>query len=264
MTRTAIVIPARYGSSRFPGKPLHPVLGVSMLERVWRIAKSIEHEATVVIATDDERIADFAKHFGATVVMTSTTCANGTERTAEAVRVAGIDAEIIVNFQGDALLTPPWVLDSMIAELERDADAEIVTPAVELHGEELQRFLAQKETEPASGTLVVFDLQRRALYFSKRVIPYVRTAGCVAIHRHIGLYGFRRKGLERYVHLSATPLEQTEGLEQLRALEHGMVVKISIVDYAGRSHGSIDSPGDVSIVEQIIAREGELVSGSVN
>lgn len=256
---TAIVIPARYGSSRFPGKPQYPVLGVPMLERVWRIARSIEHRAQVVIATEDRRIVDFAESFGAAAVMTSEQCTNGTERTAEALKVAGLRAEIIVNLQGDALLTPPWVLDAMIDEMQNDADAEIVTPAVRLEGRELDDFLELKKSEPASGTSVVFDSRRHALYFSKRVIPFMRHAGQAAIHRHIGLYAFRKESLDRYVSLPPTPLEKAEGLEQLRALENGMKIRVAVVDYRGRSHGSVDSPADVAFVERIIAREGELV-----
>jgi 3-deoxy-manno-octulosonate cytidylyltransferase (CMP-KDO synthetase) len=136
-----------------------------------------------------------------------------------------------------------------------------VTPAVCLEGEGLREFARHKIDSPASGTTVVFDVNRHALYFSKTVIPYVRKAGHTSIHRHIGLYGFRRDSLERYVALPPSPLEMCEGLEQLRALEHGMKIRIAIVDYRGRSHGSIDSPADVKLVEDIIAREGELLSG---
>lgn len=257
--KTAIVIPARYGSSRFPGKPLHPVLGVSMLERVWRIATSIESEAETLIATEDRRIVDFAQSFGARAILTSEACANGTERTAEALKAAGMDAEIVVNLQGDALLTPPWVLDAMIADMRGDPGADIVTPAVRLEGASLDEFLEMKKTTPASGTSVVFDNRRHALYFSKRVLPFDRHEGHAVVHRHIGLYAFRKHSLERYVSLPQTPLEVAEGLEQLRALEHGMTIKVALVDYRGRSHGSIDSPEDVAFVERMILREGELV-----
>lgn len=232
-----------------------------MLERVWRIAKSVKHKVSVLIATEDERIVDFATRFGADAVMTSETCVNGTERTAEAIKARGLQPDAIINLQGDALLTPPWVLDAMIEEMESDSSAEIVTPAVRMQGEVLQEFLAHKTKSPASGTTVVFDLNRHALYFSKTPIPYMRGAGPHAIYRHIGLYAFRRNSLERYVDLPPTPLELSEGLEQLRALEHGMKVRVAIVDYRGRSHGSIDAPADVQVVEEIIAREGELVTG---
>jgi 3-deoxy-manno-octulosonate cytidylyltransferase (CMP-KDO synthetase) len=257
---TVIVIPARYGSSRFAGKPMHLVSGVSMLERVWRIAKSVKHEASVLIATEDERIVEFAKRFGGDAVMTPETCVNGTERTAEAIKARGLEPDAIINLQGDALLTPPWVLDAMIEELQVDSAAELVTPAVRMQPEMLQEFMQHKIKNPASGTTVVFDLHQHALYFSKTTIPYGRGAGPHAIYRHIGLYAFRRDSLERYVALPPSPLETSEGLEQLRALEHGMKVRVAIVDYRGRSHGSVDSPADVKLVEDIIAREGELVT----
>lgn len=260
--KTVIVIPARYASSRFPGKPMHPVRGISTLERVWRIAKAVKQPAPVLIATEDHRIVDFAESFGGDAVMTPESCENGTERTFEALKARRLEADVVINLQGDALLTPPWVLDTMIEELQADTTADIVTPAVRLDDGGLREFAEHKVANPASGTTVVFDIQRRALYFSKTMIPYQRKGGHAAVYRHIGLYGFRRDSLERYIALPPSPLEMCEGLEQLRALEHGMKIRIAIVDYRGRSHGSVDSPGDVKFVEDIIAREGELLAGS--
>jgi 3-deoxy-manno-octulosonate cytidylyltransferase (CMP-KDO synthetase) len=138
---------------------------------------------------------------------------------------------------------------------------DIVTPAVRLAGAALDEFLEQKKATPASGTTVVFGRSRNALYFSKAVLPYRREIGHADVYRHIGLYGYRKAALARYVQLAPTPLEQTEGLEQLRALENGMAVRIAIVDYKGRTHWSIDAPADVAVAERIIAREGELLPG---
>ena len=149
----------------------------------------------------------------------------------------------------------------MITELERDPTAELVTPAVALTGEQLVKFRENKLVSPASGTTVVFDVNHNALYFSKTVLPFMRKAGDHTVYRHIGLYGYRVAGLQRYIALPASRLETLEGLEQLRALEHGMKIKIALVDYQGRTHGSIDAPGDVAVTEDIIAREGELVPG---
>jgi 3-deoxy-manno-octulosonate cytidylyltransferase (CMP-KDO synthetase) len=257
----AILIPARYASSRFPGKPLHPVAGTPMLERVWRIAKSVPQAGRVLIATDDERILKAARAMDAEAVMTSPDCANGTERVHDAARRAAITEDIVLNLQGDALLTPPWVLEAMIDEMILDPLPDIVTPAVRLAGAALDEFLEQKKAAPASGTTVVFGRSRNALYFSKTVLPYRRETGHADVYRHIGLYGYRKAALARYVQLAPTPLEQTEGLEQLRALENGMAVRIAIVDYRGRTHWSIDAPADVAIAERIIAREGELLPG---
>jgi 3-deoxy-manno-octulosonate cytidylyltransferase (CMP-KDO synthetase) len=259
----AIVIPARYASSRFPGKPLRPVAGTPMLERVWRIAKSVPQATRVVIATDDERILTAARTFDAEAIMTSPDCGNGTERVHDAVQRAAIQEDIVLNLQGDAPLTPPWVLAAMIDEMILDTTPDIVTPAVRLEGPVLEEFLVQKQATPASGTTVVFDRKRDALYFSKAVIPYMRKEGHAGIYRHIGLYGYRKASLARYVELAPTPLERTEGLEQLRALENGMAIRVAIVDYRGRTHWSIDAPQDVAVAERIIAREGELLaSGS--
>ncbi len=255
----AIVIPARYASSRFPGKPLHPVAGTPMLERVWRIAKSVHQASRVIVATDDERILAFAHRLNAEAIMTSPDCTNGTERVHDAVGRAAISQDIVLNLQGDALLTPPWVLEAMIDEMILDKTPDIVTPAVRLGGLALEEFMAQKKATPASGTTVVFDRKRNALYFSKAVIPYMRKAEHAGIYRHIGLYGYRKAALARYVELAPAPLEQTEGLEQLRALENGMPVRVAIVDYKGRTHWSIDAPEDVAVAERIIEREGELL-----
>ncbi|MDR3424977.1 MAG: 3-deoxy-manno-octulosonate cytidylyltransferase [Alphaproteobacteria bacterium] len=256
----AIVIPARYGSTRFAGKPLYKIAGVSLLERVWRIAKAVRGCSRVVVATEDERIAAHAASFGAEAVLTPESCSNGTERVFAAAQAAKITEDILLNLQGDALLTPPWVLEAMIAEMENAPDADIVTPAVKLEGATLEAFCKHKQTTPASGATVVFDTNRNALYFSKTVIPHMRHQGFASIYRHVGLYGYRRGGLEKYINLQPTPLEQTEGLEQLRALENGMKIRVVIVDYKGRTHGAVDAPEDVPVIEAIIAREGELVA----
>jgi 3-deoxy-manno-octulosonate cytidylyltransferase (CMP-KDO synthetase) len=218
----AIVIPARYASTRFAGKPLHPVAGVSMLQRVWRIARAVKGVTRVVIATEDQRIMDHAASFGAESVLTPESCANGTERMHAAVSAAPIEEELLLNLQGDALLTPPWVLEAMIDAMRRTPDADIVTPAVRLDSDALAAFTRHKQISPASGATVVFDRHFNALYFSKAVIPFMRQPGAASVYRHIGLYGFRRPGLAHYITLPPSPLETAEGLEQLRALENGM------------------------------------------
>jgi 3-deoxy-manno-octulosonate cytidylyltransferase (CMP-KDO synthetase) len=260
----AIIIPARYASSRFPGKPLYPVAGTPMLERVWRIARSVRGATRVLIATDDKRILGFARTLDAEAVMTSIHCANGTERVHDAVLRASVSEDIVLNLQGDALLTPPWVLEAMIDEMIRDTVPGIVTPAVKLEGASLEEFVMQKKLTPASGTTVVFGLKKDALYFSKSVLPFARKTGHAATYRHIGLYAYRKAALARYVQLPPGPLEQAEGLEQLRALENGMAIRVAIVDYRGRTHCSIDSPEDVAVAERIIEREGELLAPLAN
>ncbi|ASP34527.1 3-deoxy-manno-octulosonate cytidylyltransferase [Labrenzia sp. VG12] len=255
----AIVIPARYGSGRLPGKPLLEIRGMSMLERVWRIAKAVEGCSRVVIATEDQRIVDHAASFGAEAVLTPESCRNGTERTYAALAAADIQEEAIINFQGDALLTPPWVLEAMVEEFDSADRFDIVTPAVRLDDNALAAFMEHKKDNPSSGTTVVFDGKKNALYFSKQVIPYLRKKDAASVHRHIGLYGYTRAGLKAYVGLQESLLERTEGLEQLRALENGLVVRVTLVDYRGRTHASVDNKGDIELTEQIIDREGELV-----
>nr|WP_321443882.1 3-deoxy-manno-octulosonate cytidylyltransferase [uncultured Cohaesibacter sp.] len=232
-----------------------------MLERIWRIAKATTGCSRVVISTEDERIVKHAMSFGAEAFLTPDSCRNGSERCFATLEAANITEDAILNFQGDAVLTPPWVLQAMIDEFALAKDGfDIVTPATILDDTMLRNLVESKKANPASGTTVVFDAKRNALYFSKMILPYMRSTGHTSVYRHIGLYGYRREALERYVKLAPSPLELTEGLEQLRALENGMKVRIVTVDYQGRTHASVDAPDDVKIVEDIINKEGELVS----
>ena len=258
----SIVIPARFGSTRLPGKPMAPILGRSLLSRVWAIAHSVERVAQVLVATDDERVADHAHSFGATVVMTSPDCANGTERAWDAVRDLPHPPGAVINLQGDAVLTPPWVVQGLVDAFHADPALSMVTAAVQLTWETYDDFVAHKKNSPSSGTTVVMDTHDRALYFSKVIIPNLRkpdrNAPC-PVHRHIGIYGYSVPALARLVSLPPSPLEQVEQLEQLRALENGIPIQVVKVDYRGRSHGSVDTPEDIAVVEAIIAKEGELV-----
>jgi 3-deoxy-manno-octulosonate cytidylyltransferase (CMP-KDO synthetase) len=213
----------------------------------------------VVISTEDERVAMHARGFGADVALTSPSCKNGTERTYETLAAADVREAFVINFQGDAVLTPPWVLEALIDEFHGGLPFDVVTPAVALTPRALDELRAHKRDSPSSGTTVTFDLDRNALYFSKEIIPYLRKAEAAPVHRHVGIYGYLRGSLERFVSLSPTLLEEAEGLEQLRALEHGMKVRIVVVDYRGRTHASVDAPEDVQAVEAIIASEGELI-----
>nr|WP_321456302.1 3-deoxy-manno-octulosonate cytidylyltransferase [uncultured Cohaesibacter sp.] len=256
----AIVIPARYGSSRLPGKPLLPILGTSMLERVWRIAKATTGCSRIVISTEDERIVRHAASFGAEAVLTPDTCRNGSERAHATIEAANITEDAVINFQGDAVLTPPWVIQAMIDEFANTQDPfDIVTPATQMSEEAIANLKESKKKNPASGTTVVFDNKHNALYFSKNILPFTRSKGFASTYRHIGLYGYKKEALETYVDLEPSPLELTEGLEQLRALEYGMKVRVVLVDYRNRTHSSVDALEDIEIAEGIIRREGELV-----
>ncbi|MBI1309051.1 MAG: 3-deoxy-manno-octulosonate cytidylyltransferase [Proteobacteria bacterium] len=252
-----IVIPARYGSTRLPGKPLHPIAGMMMIERVWRLAKAVRGVDEVMVATDDVRIKDAVEKFGGKAVMTPEDCPNGTMRCLAAIEAMGVNPSHVMNMQGDAPVTPPWVVQAIVDGMRDDPEADIVTPAVVLEGAALQKFMDEKKVTPTSGTTVVCDLNGRALYFSKAVIPYPR--GEARVLRHIGLYGYRTDALRKLGELPETPLEKTEKLEQLRALENRMPIKVVEVDYRGRNHASVDSPEDVARVEEILAAQGELV-----
>ncbi len=258
----AIVIPARYGSRRFPGKPMAMIRGVSLLHRVWLIARAVTGVSRVYVATDDQRVAGHAEEFGASVIMTSPECENGTVRTQQAVRLLKTPPDAVINFQGDAVLTPPWVLQGLVEAFHADPTLHLVTPAVHLAWDELEELRRSKIKTPFSGTLVVFDRFMNALYFSKTIIPSLRErdpARRPPVYRHIGLYGYSVPALERLSTLEATPLEKSEGLEQLRALENGIPIRVVLTDYRGRTHWSVDSPEDAAMVETLIARDGELV-----
>lgn len=231
-----------------------------MLERTWRIAKQSMADR-VVIATDDSRIEDHAKSFGAEVVRTSRDCTNGTERTFEAVSQLDNKADIIVNLQGDAVLTPPWILSDVIKAMKADPSVRLATPAVKISLAEYQDLAAQKAAGIVGGTLVVFNKHLDAMYFSKSPIPFLRTlpeGEEPPLYRHIGLYAYTYPTLKEYLALPAGNLEKIEGLEQLRALENAIPIRIVLVDYKGRTHGSVDSPSDVPRVQEIIAAQGEL------
>ncbi|MBX7144203.1 MAG: 3-deoxy-manno-octulosonate cytidylyltransferase [Oligoflexia bacterium] len=256
-----VVIPCRYGSSRFPGKPLALIAGKSLIERVWLLAKSVPEVDRIIIATDDERIRAAAKGFGAEVFMTPVECRNGSERVhAVLSQLAGPAPQVVVNLQGDAVLTPPWIIGDLVRCLLNTPTVGVATAAVRLSQAQLDEIKSVHSAGEAGGTFVTFNNVGDALYFSKNQIPALRegTADEYAVYRHIGIYAYRPELLARYLGLVPGALEQTEQLEQLRFLEHGIPLRVVIVDYRGRTHGSIDRPSDVATVEKIIKREGEL------
>ena len=259
--KSIIVIPSRYGSTRFPGKPLAMISGRSLLERVWLIAQAVKGIDQVYIATDDERIRKHAEQFGANVVMTSPECANGTERAFAVLQSLPNKPEIIINFQGDAVLTPPHVLQALFEAIKTSSGSIIATPAVKLNPKQLEEIKTAQAKGDVGGTFVVFDRKHMALYFSRALVPNVRDGKSAnqSIFKHIGIYAYTRKALEEYLKFAPTPLEQAEKLEQLRALENGLPIKVVEVDYRNKTAWSVDTPEDLKMVEQIIAREGEIL-----
>lgn len=268
--RNIIVIPARIGSTRFPRKPLALISGVPMLERVWRIAASVVGSEQVYIATDSQEISDAVKSFqkgqeaSPQVVMTDESCATGSDRVYQAVLRIADKLEVpkaelrIIGFQGDAPLTPPSVLSSLFQAFDERPELTAVTAALELTGEALEKTIKDKSQGSSSGTLVVFDSEGKALYFSKALIPFARDNNPREVFKHIGIYAWRWSELEHFVSLPKGRLEEVESLEQLRVLENGRSMHVVEVDLAGRTLVSVDRPEDLEHAEAVIKEEGEL------
>jgi 3-deoxy-manno-octulosonate cytidylyltransferase (CMP-KDO synthetase) len=233
-----VVIPARYGSTRFPGKPLKMITGWSMIHRVWCLAKAAPGVASVYVAIDDDRIASHVRGFGGEAIMTPPECHDSTERVFRAAEALARPPAIVVNLQGDAVLIPPWVIGAMIGVMPSDPSVEIATPAVRVDRRSYEALRAAKQAGEVGGTTVAFDRCHNALYFSKSLIPFMRsnvdTGAALPIYRHIGLYAYRFETLYRYVALEPGPLERAEKLEQLRALENGIPIRVVEVEYPFR------------------------------
>ncbi|MBF9027561.1 3-deoxy-manno-octulosonate cytidylyltransferase [Rhodobacterales bacterium FZCC0188] len=260
------VIPARYQSSRYPGKPLVQLRGVSgksmsLIERSWRAACAVSGFDAIYVATDDDRIRDAAQGFGAQVVMTSSDCVNGTERCAEALNNLGQNVEMVVNLQGDAPLTPAWFLEELITGLRADPSADIATPVLRCDGETLAAFKADRKAGRVGGTTAVFGSSHQALYFSKEVIPYTtgisEDAEETPVFHHVGVYAYRPEALLAYPTWPTGPLETLEGLEQLRFLESGRRVLCVEVEAQGRKFWELNNPEDVSRIEAMLAEMGQ-------
>ncbi|MEM6340798.1 MAG: manno-octulosonate cytidylyltransferase, partial [Pseudomonadota bacterium] len=238
------IIPARYASSRFPGKPLALLKGatgrsLSLIERSWRAANNVEVFDRVLVATDDTRIEEAARGFGAQVAMTSADCQNGTERCAEVLaQLETWQPDIAVNLQGDAPLTPPWFLTALVEGLRNNPDFDVATPVLRCDTGTLEAFKEDRRHGRVGGTTAVFDHAHRALYFSKEVIPFTAShgaeAGATPVFHHVGVYAYRPAALAAYPKLKPGPLEKNEGLEQLRFLEHGHKILCVEVKAQGR------------------------------
>lgn len=250
-----LVIPARYASSRFPGKPLARIAGKSLIRRSWEAAMAVPGIARVVVATDDDRIRQEAEGFGAEVAMTSPACRNGTERCAEVLEQLGGGFEIVVNLQGDSPLTPPWFVAALVSELAANPNAELATPVLRCDEATLAALRADRSAGRAGGTTAVFDAEGRALYFSKEVIPYSGKAEADVFH-HVGLYAYRPAALASYAGWPMGRLEAQEGLEQLRFLEQGRTVLCVEVEARGRSFWEVNNPEDVARVEAMLKELG--------
>lgn len=266
MTAIRIIIPSRYDSTRLPGKPLIKIAGIEMIQRVATIAASVCRENSdcdYVVATDDERIIRFCNENEIPAVMTPTECQSGTERCFMTLKDRAEKPELIVNLQGDNPLCPPQFISALIRTWRTNPDADVYTPGVQLSWDEYDRMIDDKKTTPYSGTTVLVDKNDNALAFSKSVLPMIRNVAKAKtampmspVRRHIGLYAYTYRALEKYISLEPSVYEPgyIEGLEQMRFLENGMRIKVVPVDVQGRkTTAGVDSPEDVRRVEEILA-----------
>ena len=257
--KTAIIIPARFGSTRFPGKPLHPIAGVSMLARTVDAARRAAEAsgAVVLVATDDKRIEAHCAEIGVQSVMTDPALASGTDRVRAAAEMAAAGADFVVNLQGDAPFTPP---QQVAAVIENAAKGDVVTPVVRLSWEALDALRARKKATPFSGTTCIRGVDGKAIWFSKSILPAMRkedklraAGGPSPVYQHIGLYGYSRGALERIAGMAPSIYEELEGLEQLRFLENGLTIHAVEVEPSELPSAGIDSPEDVAHVEQFLS-----------
>jgi 3-deoxy-manno-octulosonate cytidylyltransferase (CMP-KDO synthetase) len=270
VTNDLIVVPARFGSTRLPCKPLLPITGRSLLERVVAVARAAAGLAggcDVVVATDDGRIADHAREIGAEVAMTDTALDSGSARACAAARARPGSPALVINLQGDAPFIPPPVVAGLIETL-RNSAADVATPVYRLSWDRLDRLREHKQISPFSGTTCVRDEDGRALWFSKTILPAIRNeaalraAGALSpVWQHMGLYGYRMSALEWFAAAPASRYEQIEGLEQLRFLEGGRIIATVEVDQPLHAMSGIDTPADLTLAETAIARFGDPFPG---
>lgn len=240
--KTLCIIPARYASTRLPGKPLLDIAGKPMIIRVYERARLAKKIDKVIVATDDERIFDAVKENGGEAVMTAKNHPTGTDRLAEAA-ASYPDMELVINVQGDEPLISPALIDELAAAFDNDENLQMAT---------VKTKIAEKsETENPNNVKVVTDKSGFALYFSRSLIPYPRN-DAQAVYKHIGIYAYRRDFLIRFAKMPPTVLEKTESLEQLRALENGVKIKVIETD---RRFVGVDTKEDLALVNEIYKKE---------
>ena len=265
----AIIIPARFASTRYPGKPLATLRGANgaakpLVQRSWDCARQVAGAAGVWVATDDKRIADVVHGFGGQVVMTAPQCRNGTERCADAIGRLGESFDAVVNLQGDAPLTPAFVVAALVEALASDPGAAMATAALRCSPTTYEHLVGDQAAGRVGGTTVVTTTHGRALYFSKRVIPYVPAVQAAlqpsswpdAVRLHLGLYAYRPEALAAYAATPPSPLEDLEGLEQLRFLEAGQPVRVVTFDPVGWDCIELNNPEDIPAIERVLHQRG--------
>lgn len=234
------VIPARYASTRLPGKPLADIVGKPMIQHVYERAKQAKLPCDVIVATDHDLVYQTVLNFGGKAVMTSPDHPTGTDRLAE-VAVGLPDMDVLVNIQGDEPLLDPEVIDLLAQVFENNPNVSMAT---------LMTKMEEAEYNNPNAVKVVTDLQGYAIYFSRSLIPYPRKAEKdFAVYKHVGIYAYRRDFLLQFASLAPTPLEKAESLEQLRALEHGYKIKVVKTDH---QFVGVDTPEDLAQVNKIL------------
>ncbi len=237
---TTAVIPSRYGSSRFEGKPLALVAGKPMIQRVYEQAQKSKAVSKTIVATDDKRIFDAVKAFGGEAVMTSDRCRSGSDRVAQTADILNLDPDnIIINIQGDQPIFNPETLEEMIAPFENDPDLVMSTLAFKIQD--------KREITDPKDVKVTFDKNKFAMYFSRAQIPFPRDKDTNAeFYKHLGFYAYKKKFLDKLVNLPTGTCEHIEKLEQLRVLEYGFKIKVVITQY---DSPEIDLPEDIKRIE---------------
>lgn len=261
--KVAALIPARYASSRYPGKPLAEIRGATgkakpLIRRTFEAAQRVRGLESIHVVTDDERIASACEAFGAPVIMTSGECRNGTERCAEAL--AQLDSpDLVVNIQGDALLTPAHFVEALIERMERK-ELDVATPAIRLRSSEVRALQEEEAAGRVGGTSVVAGESDRALYFSKRLIPHLPEAALddemSPVRLHVGVYAYTPTALAAYADLPPAELEELEGLEQLRFLVANIPVTVVEVEPPEFALRELNNPEDLGPIEEALASAG--------
>lgn len=259
-----VMIPARHGSTRYPGKPLASVTGgtgvaKSLIRRTWEAASKVDPTYRVYVATDSEDIAEHVASFGGKTVMTSAECRNGTERCWDASsRLGGDDDDIIVNFQGDSLLTPPAYPKQLVDFLIANPELDVATVAIPCEEEHYRKLEADSRNDIIGGTFVVMDMNGKALYFSKRMIPY-RSGYDESLGKsylHVGIYAYRRRALRSYCELPVSAYEQCEGLEQLRFLYNSISIGVVKCQSPEWELWELNNPSDLDHIENALSLAG--------
>jgi 3-deoxy-manno-octulosonate cytidylyltransferase (CMP-KDO synthetase) len=266
--KTLVIIPARYGSTRFPGKPLAKIAGKTMLSRVVQLAKkAIQNKAhiTLAVATDDIQIMQHCDEIGVNAIITPDTCETGTDRALAAMHTLKASPDFVINLQGDVPLMPSSFITALLDEITHDSSISMLTPVTQLSWDDLDTLRHNKKTTPFSGTCAILDKHNNALWFSKQIIPAMRkeadyrlASQFSPVFRHIGLYAYSRALLEQYVTWPPGHYEQLEGLEQLRVLEQGHAIRCVKVRSDYPLPSGVDSPEDLKRVEALIASHKAL------